>query len=888
VKRSLRSWLWRVPLDQEVEEELAFHVEMRTRELIARGIDPATARDMATRRLGDVADLKRTCVDLGRKRDRDMRLAQWLEELQHDVKFALRQLGRSPAFSAVAVLTLALGIGANSAIFALVDATLLRPLPLPDPDRVVMLLEHTPTNARGPVSPANMLDWSARGRTLSVIGGFVPGVGSMVMTGADGLAETVPRQWVSARFFDALGATPIVGRTFNDDDNARRASVVVFTESFWRSRFNGDPSVVGQPVRLDGMPFTLVGVVEDRYQLLGKTSMWALLPIAPVPQLRGSYMFRAIGRMNPGVTIEAARSDLAAVAGSLAQEFPKTNQGRGITIDPLHERLIGRELRVTSLLFVGVVGFVLLICCANVANLLLARATVRTRELAIRSALGAGRRRVVRQLLTESLVLAAIGGLLGAGVGIAILGAAPALIPEGLLPAAMTLTFDLRVATFSAAAALLVGVLFGLAPAWQSTDFAAAQALAAESRGTSSRGGWLRNALVTAEVATAVVLLFGAGLLLRSLLAVDAVDRGYGTDNVLTMYVDPLGSRYPTPATLQQFFDEVEREITAAPGVRRVAWAGTIPLRGGEVDRWTFEVVGEPPADPNQPPTAEYQIVSPAYFDTIDLPIVSGRSFELQDTRDRVPICIVNEAFVRAHLPGRNPIGARVAMRPARSPTAQPAIREIVGVARQVKGRPDETQDLLQIYVPMAQNLIDDMYLLVRPESQPALSLATPVRAAIGRVDKDQLVSIADIMTLADVDWETTSRYRFRAAMVITFAVLALVLAMVGVFGILAYSVQQRVRDIGVRRTLGATTHNVLGLVVGNALRVVAAGLVVGLVLSIAAGRLLAAVLFGVEPLDLVTFVTVTVLLLLTAALSTAGPAWRAARIDPAAALRSQ
>jgi putative ABC transport system permease protein len=818
-----------------------------------------------------------------------MRLTQWFEEVRHDVKFAIRQLRSSPAFTFIAVITLALGIGANSAIFALVDATLLRSLPFPEPDRLVMLWERSETSPRDGVAPLNLLDWNERNRTFDRMAGFIPGVGGMVMSGADGTAETVSRQWVTAGIFDALGVRAVAGRTFLASDDSRRSNVVVLSEPFWRTRFNADPTVVGRDIRFDGSLYTVVGVVPSESQLLGRTSIWALVPIqgAP-PAARSAHFLRVIGRLRPGVTLEAANADMSAVADGLAQEFPNTNKGRGVVLEPIHKALIGSELRLTSMLFLGVVGFVLLICCANVANLLLARATVRARELAIRSALGAGRRRVIRQLLTESLVLSTIGGVLGVGVGAAILGIAPSVIPQGLLPGAVTLTFDTRVVAFCAATALFVGLLFGLAPAWQATELSSAQVIASDSRTWTGRGGRIRGLLVVGEIATAVLLLFGAGLLLRTLMAVKNVDRGYRAEQVLTMMVDPLGSRYPTPAALLQFFDAVEREVMALPGVRSLAWASTLPLGPSEAGRSSFEIVGDPPVDESNRPTADRQIVSPAYFQTLDLPVVAGRGFNDRDTRDTSPVCIVNEAFVRGYVQGRSPVGLRVAMRPAGAAQAPPVVREIVGVARQVKGRPDETEDLVQIYVPMAQNLRDDIYLVVRPMSGAAEALAPSVRAAIARVDKEQLVSVRDVMTLEDVAWEATARHRFRAVLVMTFAGLALLLAMIGVFGILAYSVQQRVREFGVRMALGANLQDVLGLVAGTAIRLIAAGAVIGLTAAAVMGRLLATVLFGVEPLDPLTFAAVTIVLALTAAVATVAPAVRAARIDPAVALRSQ
>jgi putative ABC transport system permease protein len=887
MKRSLRSWLWRLPIDQEIDEELALHVENRTRELVARGMDPKTAREVAVGRLGDIATLKKTMRSLGRKRDREMSVSLWIDELRNDLKSAFRQLRHSPGFTLVATLTLALGIGANSAIFALVDATLLRPLPFREPDRLVTLWERTTKNPTSYVSPLNMLDWHTRSRTFEKIAGFTPTVGGMVMAGADGNAETVSRQWVTAGIFDVLGVTPIAGRTFTDEDDVKRAHVVMLSESLWRTRFNADPGIIGREVRFDGLLWTVVGIVPRDFQLLGQTSMWAMRPVHNLPpRARGGYALQVVGRMKPGVSVTAAEADLGAVAARLETEFPETNKGRGVGLVPLHDSMIGSDLRLTSVLFLGVVGFVLLICCANVASLLLARATVRMRELAVRSALGAGRSRIIRQLLTESLVLSVLGGVLGTAVGAGILSVAPSLIPEGLLPPAITLTFDMRLVAFCAGTALLVGLIFGVMPALKATEFSSAEVIASNSRSVTGRGGRLRGLLVMGEVATAVLLLFGAGLLLRTLVAVDGFDRGYRAESVLSMLVDPLGSKYPTDELLQQFLDQVEAEVTAVPGIASVAWADQLPLDLFDGGGSTFEIVGDPVVEESQKPITEYQVVSPAYFSTLDLPILAGRAFDRRDVKTGVPVCIVNEAFARS-LQGRSPIGLHVALRPAGSPQAKPEVREIVGIARQVKGRPDEIKDFLQIYVPMAQNLADDIFLVVRPKAGNAAALAPSVRAAISRVDKEQLVSIRNILTLEDIAWTATGRHRFRAVLVVAFAALALVLAMVGVFGILAYSVQQHVRDFGVRRALGATTNDILRLVMVNAARVIASGAAIGLVLSAVLGRLIEKMLFGVRPLDPPTFALVAIVVGMTAVLAIAGPAWRAVRIDPASALRN-
>lgn len=895
MNHSLRSWLWRVPLDQEVDEELAFHIEMRTRELVDKGLDPRIARETVLARIGDTGRLKRTCVDLGRKREREMRVTQWIEELRDDVRFAIRQLKSAPGFTFVAAVTLALGIGANGAIFALADAALLRPLPLPDPERLVIAWDRSDAQLRGPVSPFNMLDWNDQTRSFQTLAGFVPGVGSMVMAGPNGTTEAVPRQWVTSGIFDALGVTPIAGRTFLPADDTQQTSAVVLSEGFWRNRFGADPSVIGTQIRLDGMLFTVVGVAPQTAQVIGPASVWALIPLrrdlgipgGPSPErLRGLRMFRVVGRMKPDVSIDAAGDDLKTVAAALERDFPSTNRGRSVLLEPLRDVLIGGDLRLTSLLFLGVVGFVLLICCANVANLLLARAAGRGRELAIRSALGAGRRRIVRQLLTESLVLALLGGALGAGVGAAILRVTPSMIPAGLLPNAVVPSFDMRVGIFCAVVAVALGVIFGLAPAWHARELASSvQAMAGGTRTTTAHGGRLRAVFVVGEVAAAVMLLVGAGLLLRTLLAVDNIPRGYGVESALAVFVDPLGGRYPTKESLMQFFKAIERETSADANVRSIAWASTLPLGESTFGVTSFQVVGDPPMEENQRPTTDYQIVSPTYFDTLDLPVVAGRAFTEADSPDATPVCIVNEAFARRHLQGRSPLGERIAVR---APSGQIQERQIVGVARQVKGRPDEAEDFVQLYVPLAQDPSDDIFLIVRPKAGPASTLAPSVRAAITRVDKEQLVTVGPLITLDEIAIEATARQRFRARLVMTFASLALMLAMVGVFGIIAYSVQQRMREFGVRIALGATTATVLGLVLRGAAGTVAIGAAIGLVAAVLLSQSISSFLFGVQPLDPVTFASVAVVLMLTATVAALVPAMRAARVDPVAAFRAE
>jgi putative ABC transport system permease protein len=877
--------------EAEIVEELAQHLDERYEELLRHGHGADEAARMAMDELVDPDTLVQDLQPLRQARAPD-RLApgapggSLLADLWADLRYAARSLRRQPAFAAIAILTLALGIGTNSAIFALADATLLRPLPLPEPARLVMLSETSPTAPRTGVSPLNLMDWADRSRSFEGMAAYVPSVGGMVMAGTDGTAQTVPRQWVTAGLFDVLGIDAIVGRTFRAEDDAVQRNAMVLSESFWTSRFNADPGIVGTDIRLDGEPYTVLGVVPDQAQLIGRASLWGLLAIQDAPpQARNARFLRAVGRLAPDATPDSASADLAAVAEGLARDYPDSNRGRGVALEPLQTAMVGSDLRQTALLFLGVVGFVLLICCANVANLLLVRATEQSRDLAIRSALGANRWRVVRQILTESMVLAVLGCGLGLVLGAAILRIAPAVIPDGLLPATVELVFDLRLVGFGIAAALLVGILFGLAPAWQATRVSPAQAIGSGTRGSTGRGGRLRSLLVVAEVATAVVLLFGAGLLLRTLLAMETADRGYRADSQLTMLVDPLSAAYPTPESLLQFLDSIEREVATIHDVDEIAWASTLPL-GSEEEQASFEVVGAPAVPEGERPVSDYQVVSPSYFRSLDVVILAGRGFEASDRTDSVPVAIVNEPFVRAYLDGHEPLGARIALRDAGNADAPVLLREIVGVAEDVIGRATETAAAPQLYVPLTQDPRDDIYLIVRSASSGADALANPVRAAVARVDADQLVSVREVTTLDAVARDATSRHRFRAVLVVCFAALALLLAMVGVFGILAYSVQQGTRDFGVRMAMGATTGDVMRLVLRRATALIATGAIIGLLLAVLMSRWLVTVLYGVHPLDPLTFAGVAVVLAVTAAASTLGPAWRAARLRPIEALR--
>jgi len=817
-----------------------------------------------------------------------MRLTQWLEEVAGDARLAVRHLIAAPGFTLVAAVTLALGIGVNSAIFALADAALIRPLPFGQADRLVMLWERTLNSSRAGVSPLNMRDWIAQSVSFDGIAYVQRGMGGgPLLTAPDGSIETAERQSTSANFFDVLKVVPVVGRTFKPEDDGPSPRVVLLGEAIWRRRFGADPSIVGRAVRLNGQPYTVVGVVADAVQFSRPAEIWTLSPPFPdVPALRAIRAFEVVARLKPGVTIEQAQAELGTIAERLARQYPEA-EGAGVIIEPVRAGIVGNDLRATSIFLLGVVAFVLLLCCANVANLLLARGTARAREIAVRSALGAESGRIARQLLTESLVLAAFGGALGIGAGALILRVAPAVIPVGLLPAAVMPAFDARVVLFGLAAMLIVGVAFGVVPAWQATRTSLVSVMSSDSRSVTATGRRLRSLLVAGEVAAAVLLLSGAGLLLQTVLTLVSHDTGYRSvsDSVLTLDFSVRtgkNSRYPSEEAINQFYDAVGRDVGALPEVRRVGWASSLPYGTSELGRWAFEIIGDPKVDAHDRPTAEYTTADPGYFKTLDLPIVTGRGFNERDTLRSVPVCLINEAFVHRYFKDRNPIGTHLSL--AGPPDAATQVREIVGVARQTSGQPDAPEELVQVYAPLAQFPTGDVYMVVQPSAGHAQSLTPLVRRVVARIDPD--VPVRRDRTLETLSIESTAGYRFRATMVSTFAVLALALAMVGVFGVLAYTVQQRQREIGVRIALGATSVRVMWMVFRDAGRMIATGAIVGMLLAGFAGRLMSAFLFGVDPLDPLTFVSVPLMILLTAVIAAAAPAWRASRINPVDAFR--
>jgi putative ABC transport system permease protein len=800
-----------------------------------------------------------------------------------DVVHATRQLRRSPGFTTVAAAVLALGIGANVAIFSLLDAALVRPLPFPDPASLVMLWERAPRFTHHRVAPLNFLDWSEQQQAFASIAAVAGG--SRTLTGLGGTAERIPGQAVTASFFDVLGVKPIAGRTFSADDAAQRSRVVVISERLWRSRFGADTGVVGRPIQLDGDPITVVGVVPADFQILFRADLWTLYGVRRSPEQRRQHYLQVIARLKPGVTIEQANADMTGIANRLADAWPDSNNGWGVTIAPLRDAIVGGELKTTSLVLTGVVGFVLLMACANVANLLLARALGRSREIAVRAAIGGTRARIVTQLLTESLMLALIGGAAGLALAWVAIRTAPSLMPPETLPYGVVMTLDARMAFAAAAIVAVTAIMCGLIPGWQASRLSLSQVLSGSGRGSTGRAGVLRSVLVVGEIAAAVVLLSGSGLLMRSLFALNNVDPGYRAERVLTGSVLLPFNRYADADRLHRFYENAMLELTAIPGVTAAGFGGTLPYDGFDIGQG-YELIGEPIADRANLPTAHYQIVSGSYFSALGIDLIRGRAFTDHDTTSTVQVCIVNEAFARRHLNGRDPIGVRVSvssMDLRGGPT--PVVREIVGVSRQVTTEAGEKEPAIEIYVPITQNPWFSASIVLQTAADP-ISVAPALKAAIARVDKD--LAVTRIRTLDEVAAEATAQPRFRAEVVGIFAAIALVLASVGLFGVLAYAVNQRAREFGIRVALGARSNDVLRLVISGALRMTTAGVAIGLIAAAMLTRFLSALLFTVTPLDATTFAATAATLGIAATAACVAPAWRATRIDPVVALRQE
>ncbi len=803
------------------------------------------------------------------------------------IRQTVRGLRKSPGFSLAAVLALALGIGGNTAMFSVVNAVLLRPLPYAHPDRLVVLSQTLLSRGRqgNDASAADFQDWRRRARSFDQMAAFT---GAAFNLTAGERPEKVTGLMVSASFFSTLGVAPARGRGFLPEEEKPGANhFVVLSDALWKRRFGADRSLTGKTIQIDRQSYAVAGIMPPGFQFFGREyELWTPL-VLDLDRSKANYHYLlAVARLKPNVTLEQARAEMDSIARQLALEYPNTNQDFGAATVPLPEELVG-DVRLPMLVFMGAVAFVLLIACANVANLLLVRASGRQTEFAIRAALGAGRADILRRLLAESLLLALAGGALGIVLAHWCIRALIALSP-GDIPRLEEAGVDPRVLAFTLGIVILTGILFGLAPAAHLSKIDLNDALKQGSRGASGsrRGGRTRAAFVIAEVALALVLLIGAGLMIRSFAALLETKLGFRNGNLLTMNATVEPEQYPAEPLMAADFETAVERIRSIPGVLSAAAATNLPGVGWNQGR-AFSVAGRPPSKPGEVQGAGYMSVSPEYFRTAGIALLRGREFTDRDRHGAPDVIIISDAVARRYFPGQDPLGQRIicASVQFRARSLGPAIpREIVGIVGSVHHASlgDELSE--EMYTPQAQNVLPFTYFIVRTASDPGrLSLA--ITRAINSVLKDS--AVANVKTMDQRLAESVARPRLQMLVLGAFAGVALLLAAIGIYGVMAYSVAQRTQEIGIRMALGADSGNVLRLVLANALRLAGIGVALGLAGALATTRLLASLLHGVRPTDGFTFAAVTLVIVATSTLASFIPAWRAAHTDPARTLRS-
>jgi putative ABC transport system permease protein len=804
----------------------------------------------------------------------------WLEDLGRDARLALRSLGRSPAFSTVAVLCLALGIGANAALFSVLNAVLLRPLPYPEPDRLVRIFEKMGDKGQGSVSVPNFRDWQEQSTGFEQLAAYQSG--SLNLQGSDE-PERILAVSATPNLFALLHARPLLGRTFAAaTDVPGRNQIAVIGEDLWRTRFGGDPSLVGRVVRLDGRPHTVIGIMPRAFDFPpggNATDVWVLLhPGEDMINARGAHFLNVVGRLKDGVSLEQATAQLVAVAARLEKEYPNEQTGRSVLVQPLRESLVGR-VRPALLILFGAVALVLLIACANMANLLLARAAVRRREVAVRLALGATRARLVRQFLVESLVLALAGAALGLLLARWSL-AALAPLAASALPIFRELPLDGRVFTFLLGIALLSGLAFGIVPALQASRGDVRESLTeGGGKATGSRRQQLfRSGLVVFEIAVSLVLLVGAGLLLRGFLVLSGTAPGLIADHVLTAHLPVPEAQLEGSA--QRVFRPLLQEIRNIPGVRSAAVVSMLPIQNA----WTnggFWIDGRPEPPPGQWPMAELRMASPGFFQTLGIPLLRGRDFAETEGEKGADVVIVNDTLARRHFPGEEAIGRRLSF--------SGKLFTIAGVVGDVRQAGLDLDPLAEMYFPYALpdfvGLFGDPVLVLRTAVPPG-SVTEEVRAAVRKVDP--ALPLYEVLTMEEVISESLAGRRLNLWLLGLFAGMALVLAATGLYGVISYLVAQRTREIGVRMALGAQTWDVIALVMRQAAGLTGTGIAVGLAGALAFTSLLESLLYGVSARDPLTYAALAALLAVVALLATWLPAWRASRVDPILAIRAE
>jgi len=870
---------------EEVDAELAFHVEMRTRELVARGMSPAEARTEAERRFGDLARVNATCRAIGEAREREMRRTRYVEELRQDLRYAVRQLGRSPGFAAVAALTLALGIGATTAIFSAVHAVVLRPLPFPSPERLVRIYATSPTTTSSDeASPKDFAAWRGESRSFTSMAAIETRGFTFVEGGRR--AEHVTGVRTTADYFPMLGLRPLLGRFFTaDEDRPGTGRVAVLSHRFWAGRFGGERSVLGRAIRLDAEPFTVIGVLPPSFDAFAdEVDLWT--PIAFTAEqettVETGYL-DVVARLAPDVTIDGAQADVAAVVGRMAEEAG--SRERSARVVAFVDDYVG-PYRARLWVLLGAVLLVLLIACVNVANLLLARGVGRGREVAIRTALGAGRGRVIRQMLVESLVLGAAGGAAGLAVAHWMLSALLAASPDGV-PRLEEASVNRAVLAFASALTILCSVLFGLLPALRSSRLEPASVLAAGGRWSAgSQGDRVHRTLVATEVALSLVLLVGAGLLIRSAIATQRVDPGIDPAGVWTGRVTLPPAEYATPAHLTRTFESIIDGARTVPGVEDAA-AISVPPFAGVRALGLFVPEGRP-VDADNALMANLRLVTPGLFDALRLSVLAGRDFTLRDDASAPPVVIVNEPFARLAWPGEEAVGRRV-YGPGAKAGDPPLAREVIAVvgAMHEDGlreapRPAIYYALRQVSPLLWQGVQNSLVIVARTDGA-ILAVTEGMRSAVAAVDRG--LAVSGVASLEERLAESLAVARFNTRLLTALGAVGLLLAVVGIYGVVAYLVGQRTREIGLRMALGATRARVVALVLRQGFGPILAGVVGGMATAAVLTRVLASQLYGVRATDPPTFAAVILVVALAAAAAAAIPARRAARIDPRRAL---
>ena len=864
----------------DIDREMRLHLEMQVDENIGAGMSPAEAREKAMRSFGNL----NRAVDAAY----DVKGGGIIETLTQDIRYGVRMLAKHKAFTSIAVITLALGIGANTAIFSVVNELLLRPLPYREADRVVTVWEVAPGGRhQNTISRANFRAWREQNTSFQQISAFTDQRWNVT---GNGDPEELSVQLATPELFKIFGVEPILGRTFlPEDDNADQQAVAVLSYGLWQRRFGGQANVVGQPITLNSETFTIIGVMPPNFQFHIKqrsgtgrpAELWSILPMprGGSANERGRFL-GAVARLKDGVSVEQAGAEMRTIAARLSDETPQYNKNYSAEVIPLREQFFG-NVRRPLWLMLGAVGFVLLIACANVANLLLSLATSREKEIAVRAALGARRTRIVRQLLTESLLLALVGSVLGLGFAWLGIKALVAISPRDLV-SLHTVGLNFTVLAWTLGVSVLTGIIFGLAPALHVSRLNLNDSLkdgGKSESGQASGSRRLRNALVVSEIALAVVLLASAGLLIRSFLRLQQVDRGFNTDNVLTMVIRLPEARYPEDPQLVQFFSQTLERVRQLPTVRSAGIVNFLPLYGGLGSNTAFKILGQPEPPPGQAPGTDVRVADAGYFGTMGIPLLRGRNFSDAEQREAKQVILINEAMARQHFPNQDPIGQRLDVMMFAKPT--PA--EIIGVVGNVRYDSLVDEAPAAVYFPHPDLAYPFMTLVVHTDGDPT-AIFPAIQREIRALDPNQPIS--DVRTMNQVMSEWVARSRFNTLLLGLFAGLATLLSAVGIFGVMNYSVALRTREIGLRLAVGAQPRQVLLLILRQGMSLTFAGVVLGLAAAFALTRLLSGLLFGVAAVDVATFSSISLLLVLVSLLACYLPARRAMRIDPLSALR--